>query len=249
MRRRSGRFPDIRPGVDKAWRRIAERAAFRTARSGGVVPANGLAAQRAGGAIRDPILARVEAVLLASDEPIKPRQLAKLADLPDTGEVRRQVERLNHAYQQCHSAFAVAELAGGYQLLTDPELRPWLDQVLRFGQELQLSGPALETLAIIAYRQPICRADIEAIRGVQIGEVLKQLLDRGLARLVGKDDSLGRPFLYGTTKLFLEVFGLRSLSELPLVELLATPAAGAVAAASEPNPPDLADADDPEEEA
>lgn len=187
--------------------------------------------------VRDPILARVEAVLLASGEPVTPRQLAKLAELPDTGEARRQVTRLNTYFDRERSSFYVEELAGGYQLLTRPELRPWLDQMNRLRDELQLSAPTLETLAIIAYRQPICRADIEAIRGVQVGELLKQLMDRGLVRFAGKDDSLGRPFLYGTTKRFLEVFGLRNLHELPLVELLTKPSESR-SSASEPAEPD-----------
>lgn len=184
--------------------------------------------------VRDATLQRVESVLLAAEEPITPRKLVQLADLADTGEARRMIAKLNEWYERDGTAFYVEEVAGGYQMLTLPDLRPWLEQVSRTHDELQLSGPTLETLAIVAYRQPICRADIEAIRGVQVGELLKQLMDKGLVRYDGRDESLGRPFLYGTTKRFLQLFGLRNLHELPLVELLAKPAAPAVAPAVEP---------------
>ena len=183
-------------------------------------------------AVRDARTARLEAALLSAAEPISPRRLAKAAELPVTGEVRRQVARLNRMYDRTRSAFRVEELAGGYQLLTDAALRPKLNQFCHAREEMQLSAPVMETLAIVAYRQPICRADVEAIRGVQVGELLKQLLDRGLVRIAGKDDSLGRPFLYGTTKTFLRVFGLRNLHELPLVEILGRPAEDAQTAKS-----------------
>ena len=173
--------------------------------------------------VRDPLLARVEATLLASREPVSPRRLVKVVGLADTGEVRRLVQRLSEMLRDNGSAFYVEEIAGGYQLLTRPEFRPWLEKVCRTQSDIPLSGPMLETLAIVAYRQPICRADVESIRGVQVGEILRHLLDKGLIRIAGKDDSLGRPFLYGTTQQFLQVFGLRNLHELPMVEALAKP--------------------------
>jgi segregation and condensation protein B len=176
------------------------------------------------GVARDELLARVEAALFSAEEPMTPRKLARLAGLADTGEARRQVDRLNRLLRLSSSGFLVEEVAGGYQMLTCPDLRAVVEQVYRPGDELQLSPPMLETLAIIAYRQPICRADIEAIRGVQVGEILKQLMDKQLIRLAGKDDSLGRPYLYGTTKQFLQAFGLRNLHELPMVEMLTPPA-------------------------
>ena len=186
---------------------------------------------------RDHALAKVEAVLLSAEEPLTPRRLARIAELADTGEARRLVTRLNELYLRDGSAFVVEELAGGYQLLTRPELRPWIDRFCQASEEIQLSEPTLETLAIVAYRQPICRADVEAIRGVQVGESLRQLMDKGLVRFAGRDESLGRPYLYGTTKLFLQVFGLRNLHELPLVELLRPPPAPP----AEPESEDLAD--------
>lgn len=170
--------------------------------------------------VRDQALARLEAVLFASQEPLAPRRLVKLTGLADTGEVRRQVHRLDALLQAEGSAFQVEEIAGGYQLLTRPELRGGLERICRVQTDTPLTGPMLETLAIVAYRQPICRADVEAIRGVELGEILRHLLDRGLIRIAGKEETLGRPFLYATTRKFLQVFGLRSLHELPMVESL-----------------------------
>jgi segregation and condensation protein B len=117
----------------------------------------------------------------------------------------------------------VEEIAGGFQLLTRPEFHPWLARARHTGHDLRLSPAARETLAIVAYRQPIMRADIEGIRGVQCGEVLRLLMERGLVKIAGRDTSLGRPVLYGTTKRFLQVFGLRNLSDLPMAEELKPP--------------------------
>lgn len=172
---------------------------------------------------RDHRLAQLEGALFAASEPLAPRKLARLAELEDAALARRLVGRLNELYERDQTPFRVEEIGGGYQLLTCPELYPALERFHRLREDPPLSPPMLETLAIIAYRQPICRADIEAIRGVQIGEILRHLLERGLVRIVGRDASLGRPFLYGTTRTFLCLFGLRSLSELPLVERLARP--------------------------
>jgi segregation and condensation protein B len=169
---------------------------------------------------RDAPLALVEAALLVADEPLTARRLAAVAGLADGGEARRQVRRLQALYDRDGTAFQVQELAGGYQLLTRPEYHQWLIRLRRTGHDLRLSPPARETLAIVAYRQPIMRASIEAIRGVHCGEILRLLMERGLVRIVGRDDSLGRPVLYGTTKKFLQVFGLKSLRDLPLAEQL-----------------------------
>ena len=167
---------------------------------------------------RDLPLALVEAVLLAADEPLPARRLAAAAGLADGGEARRLVLRLQALYDKDGSAFQVEELAGGYQLLTRPEFHRWLVRLRRGGQELRLSPAARETLAIVAYRQPITRADVEAVRGVHCGEVLQLLMERGLVRVAGRHDSLGRPILYGTTRKFLQVFGLKSLKDLPQAE-------------------------------
>ena len=172
---------------------------------------------------RDARLALVEAALLAADEPLTPRRLADAAGLRDGAEARKQVQRLRHLYDRDGTAFQVEELAGGFQLLTRPAFHPWLARLRRTGTDLRLSGAAKETLAIVAYKQPVTRADLEAIRGVQSGELLRLLMEKGLVRIAGRDDSLGRPVLYGTTKKFLQVFGLRSLRDLPEVEDLPPP--------------------------
>src|SRR4029077_18321120 len=157
-------------------------------------------------------------------EPLNARRLADLAGLEDAHQARRLIRQLQSFYDQDQSAFQIEELAGGFQLLTRPEFHPWLTRLRRSGNELRLSAAAKETLAIVAYRQPIMRADVEAIRGVQCGEMLRQLMEKGLIRIAGRHDSLGRPVLYGTTRKFLQVFGLKSLRELPLVEQLQMPA-------------------------
>jgi segregation and condensation protein B len=173
---------------------------------------------------REPRLALVEAALLAADEPLTPRRLALAAGLADAAEARRLVQRLRSLYEKDGSPFQVEELAGGYQLLTRPEYHPWLTRLRRGSAvDLRLSPAARETLAIVAYRQPITRADLEAIRGVQASEVLRQLMEKGLVRISGRDPSLGRPVLYGTTRKFLQVFGLNSLKDLPQAKELIEP--------------------------
>lgn len=169
---------------------------------------------------RTPKVARLEAVLFVAGGPLTTRKLAQHALLADAAEARALIDQLNASYERTAAAFRIEQVSTGWQLLTRPEFAPWLERLHRRKGELKLSPPALETLAIIAYRQPITRADIEAIRGVQSIEMLKQLMDRGLVRIVGEDDSLGRPYLYGTTRQFLELFGLRGLDELPMAEEL-----------------------------
>src|SRR2546421_7570347 len=164
---------------------------------------------------RSPRLALVEAVLIAADEPLTIRRLAQAAALKDTAEARTLVRQLQELYEREGSAFEVVEVAGGFQLLTRAEVYPWLVRLRKASSELRLSAAARETLAIIAYRQPIMRADIEAIRGVQCADVLRQLMEKNLVRIAGRDDSLGRPVLYGTTKKFLQLLGLRGLRDLP----------------------------------
>jgi segregation and condensation protein B len=147
--------------------------------------------------------------------------------LADGTEARTLIRRLNRLYDSEGSAFRVEEVAGGFQLLTRPKFGGWLRRLHQAPVETRLSGPALETLAVVAYRQPVVRAEIESIRGVQCGEMLRQLMERDLVRISGRSSELGRPFLYGTTKRFLQVFGLRSLDELPRAAALrrATPQA------------------------
>jgi segregation and condensation protein B len=164
----------------------------------------------------------VEAVLFASDEPLSE---ARLADIVETSakQVRELVESLNAKYQANKNAFRIEQIAGGYQMLTLGPYNYWLKKLLRARSDNKLSPAALETLAIIAYKQPIMRADIEAIRGVAVGEVIRSLSYKGLVKIVGRAEVLGRPMLYGTTKRFLEVFGLNTLKDLPKIEELKKP--------------------------
>jgi segregation and condensation protein B len=154
-------------------------------------------------------------VLFLATEPLSSRRISQLASLADGTEARTLIRRLNAWYDLEDSAFRVEEVAGGFQLLTRPRYALWLRRLAPAGGMVRLSAPALETLAVVAYRQPVSRAEVESIRGVQCGEVLRQLMERDLVKIVGKSAELGRPFLYGTTRRFLQVFGLRSLDELP----------------------------------
>lgn len=160
----------------------------------------------------------VEAVLFLSREPISARKIATLAGLPDPTAARSMIAFLNSKYDESGRAYRVEEVAGGLQLLTRPQFAPWLRRLDLVPQEQVLSHGMLETLAIIAYRQPIIRAEIEAIRGVNTDEVLRQLMQRELVRIAGRHEELGRPYLYETTRQFLQQFGLQSLDNLPRVQ-------------------------------
>jgi segregation and condensation protein B len=166
----------------------------------------------------------IEAVLFASDESLT---VARLADIVETGakQVREHVENLNKKYTANNNAFRIEQIAGGYQMLTLSPYNHWLQKLLRARSDSKLSAASLETLAIVAYKQPVIRADIEAIRGVAVGEVIRGLMYKGLVKIVGRAEVLGRPMLYGTTRRFLEVFGLNSLKDLPKVEEFKKPPA------------------------
>jgi segregation and condensation protein B len=163
-------------------------------------------------------LIRLEAAMFLSREPISTRKLAKLAKLADGTEARTLLKVLSSRYDQRASALQVVDVAGGVQLLTRPHLADWIGRLHGGNEEMRLSAPAMETLAVVAFRQPVIRAEIEAIRGVQCGEILRVLMERDLLRIVGRSEELGRPFLYGTTKKFLQVFGLRRLEQLPPID-------------------------------
>ena len=164
----------------------------------------------------------VEAVLFASDESLTAARLAKIAETTGS-QVRRCVDTLNERYKAVGSAFRIEQIAGGYQMLTLPAFDLWLKKLVSVRGDSKLSPAALETLAIISYKQPVIRADVEAIRGVQGGEVIRSLMYKGLVKITGRAEVLGRPMQYGTTKKFLEVFGLNSLKDLPKVEELKKP--------------------------
>lgn len=165
----------------------------------------------------------VEAILFASDEPMNINRLLKITEVGDTKQIRSCIESLNEKYKNNNSAFYIEQIAGGYQMMTLSVYNGWLKKLLRVRTDNKLTQAGLETLAIISYKQPIIRADIEAIRGVGSGEMIRSLMYKGLVKIVGRAEVLGRPMLYGTTKKFLEVFGLNTLKDLPKVEELKAP--------------------------
>lgn len=164
----------------------------------------------------------IEAILFASDESLTDSRLANIVETT-AKQVRQSIASLNEKYESCNNAFRIEQIAGGYQMLTLSSYNRWLKKMLRVRGDTKLSPAAMETLAIIAYKQPIIRADIEAIRGVAVGEVVRSLMYKGLVKIVGRAEVLGRPMLYGTTRKFLEVFGLNSLKDLPKAEELKRP--------------------------
>lgn len=164
---------------------------------------------------------RLEATLFMARSPLTTRKLSQLAGLEDGSQARSMIKELNQRYDQQQRSFQIKNIAGGYQLLTRPQFSKWLRQMEHIGRRSRLSGPALETLAVVAYRQPIIKSDIEAVRGVSSGEILRQLLEKGLVRIAGRSEELGRPYLYATSKEFLAQFGLGNLDDLPRSERLA----------------------------
>ena len=160
-------------------------------------------------------LARLEAALFCADRPLSPKALADAARLADGAEVKDLLGDLDARHAAANTAFRVERVARGYRLATRRRYADWLDRLHGRPARGRLSPPVLETLTVVAYRQPCTRADVDGVRGVQSADLLKQLLDRGLVRIAGEEQSLGRPFLYATTPKFLELFGLRSLKELP----------------------------------
>lgn len=164
----------------------------------------------------------VEAVLFASDEPLSEDRLADIVGITPK-QIRENVKILNDKYQQNNNAFRIEQIAGGFQMQTLSCFGLWLKKLIRVRSDNKLTPATLETLAIIAYKQPIIRADIESIRGVAVGDIIRNLMDKGLVKITGRAEVLGRPMLYGTTKKFLEVFGLNSLKDLPKAEDLKKP--------------------------
>ncbi|HSU85997.1 MAG TPA: SMC-Scp complex subunit ScpB [Chthoniobacterales bacterium] len=176
----------------------------------------------------------VEALLISAQKPLTPRELVtaiKAAGADDElvpnefaktseAEVSAALEQLKIEYIEQQRAFQVLEKAEGWQLASDPQYARWVRQLFPAAKPARLTPPALETLAIIAYRQPITRADVEAVRGVAIESVLQTIMERGLVKIAGRAEVPGRPLLYETTQFFLEHFGLRNLDELPNSEEL-----------------------------
>jgi len=165
----------------------------------------------------------IEALLFAADEPISIGRLREAIDGAMTADIKAALLELQTQYHEEGRGFCLEEIAGGYQLLSSPRFAPYLEKFHSRQSRAKLSAAALETLAIVAYKQPIGRAEIEAIRGVQAGPMLRMLMDRGMIKIVGREEVIGRPFLYGTTRKFLERFGLKSLKDLPQAEQLQMP--------------------------
>ncbi len=165
----------------------------------------------------------VEAILFATETPLAAPKIADIAGTGNARDVKKHIATLNETYAERGAAFRIEEIAGGFQMLTLPVYNDRLSKMLQARRETRLSQAALETLAIVAYKQPILRADVEAIRGVAVGEVLNRLRELNLVKIVGRAEEIGRPLLYGTTKKFLDVFGLGSLDDLPKDQELAQP--------------------------
>src|SRR5687768_6241830 len=157
----------------------------------------------------------MEALLFSTHHPLTAGRLAELLELESTKPVRRAIRELNEQYITTDRSFRVEQVAGGYQMLTLPEFGDILKTLHQREVDAKLTKAALETLAIIAYKQPILRADIEAIRGVACGETIRSLMEKHLVKIAGRAEIPGRPILYGTTKRFLELFGLNSTKDLP----------------------------------
>jgi segregation and condensation protein B len=190
----------------------------------------------------------VEALLFASDSPLPADRIREVLDLADAAEARALVEALRERYATADGALTVVEVGGGFRMVTRPEIAPWLLRLAKTRTKARLSRPALETLAIVAYRQPVSRPEVDALRGVNSDAVLDNLLERRLIRIAGRKEAPGRPFLYETTREFLIAFGLRDVGDLPKVDgELLMPATGLEAppeTAAEA-PPETA-ADEPE---
>jgi segregation and condensation protein B len=158
----------------------------------------------------------VEALLFASDTPLEAERIREVLELPDADTARALVVELGERH--AGGALQIVEVGGGFRLVTRAEVAPWLIRLARSRTRVRLSRPALETLAIIAYKQPVSRPEIDAVRGVNSDGVLDSLLERRLIRIAGRKDAPGRPFLYETTREFLVAFGLRDLGDLPRVD-------------------------------
>ena len=165
-------------------------------------------------------LRRLEAILFLAKEPLHSRKLSQYANLSDGTEARTLIRKLNAFYDEVGRAFRVEEVAGGFQLLTRTTYYQWLRRFEHVPRPTRLSQPALETLSVIAYQQPVLRFDVESIRGVNCGEVIRQLMERDLVRIAGRSEELGRPYLYRTTRKFLQQFGLSGLDKLPRADII-----------------------------
>jgi len=168
--------------------------------------------------ISNRVKAAIEALLFSSEKPLTLEQLREALDNLNAGEIRKHIEELSSEYEKGNRGIRVSEIAGGFQIITAPAFVSFLRKLYKQRRDEKLSGAALETLAIIAYKQPVTRMEIEAIRNVNVDGMIRAFLNKGIIRISGRKKAPGRPRVYGTTRQFLEHFGLRSLDELPKIE-------------------------------
>jgi len=169
--------------------------------------------------LKDPAKAKkiVEALIFASSKPLTPAEIRKATKVLTASQIEKIVTELKEEYRGQDRPFEIIEIAGGYELSTKREFAPWILRIELQRKARQATQSALETLAILAYRQPLTRAEIESLRGVDVSGVVSTLMEKGFIKILGKKEVPGRPFLYGTTDKFLEHFGLRSLQDLPSI--------------------------------
>jgi segregation and condensation protein B len=180
----------------------------------------------------DNVKSVIEALLFASDKPLTIEQVRNVLDNLEATEIRRILEELRSEYEASNRGIRLAEIAGGFQLVTPSSHAPFLRKLFKGRHVERLSKPALETLAIIAYKQPLTRLEIESLRNVNVDGVIGTLLDKSLIRISGRKKAPGNPYVFSTTKQFLEYFGLKSLEELPKMEEFSS----LVTKAEEPRP-------------
>jgi len=162
----------------------------------------------------------IEALIFVSDKPLALGEIKQVLEDATDEEINTLIETLNKEYQDTQRSFKITQIAGGYQMVTTPECGPYLKKLYKSRMKEKLTRPSLETLAIKAYKQPATRAEIEAIRGVNVDGVVKTLLEKGLIKICGRKEVVGRPLLYSTTEEFLQHFGLGNISDLPRLEEL-----------------------------
>lgn len=173
-----------------------------------------------------PLSQVIEAILFSTDIPLSPGKLAEIVGIDSTKPIKATIDALNQTYAtrpDGGAAYRIEERAGGYQLLTLPQYAQYIERLVKKKDDGRLTPASLETLAIVAYKQPLTRAAVEGIRGVACGEMLRTLMEHNLIKITGRAEEIGRPMLYGTTRYFLEVFGLANLKDLPKSDALKEP--------------------------
>jgi len=157
----------------------------------------------------------IEALIFASDIPLPAAKIKEILEDGNVKQIKKQIELLNQKYDRANSPLQIIEVAGGFQIVTRKEYEKWITKLYKSRSAGRLTRRALETVAIIAYKQPITKTEVEAIRGVNVDSVVRTLIERNLITVTGREKAPGNPLLYGTTKYFLEFFGLKDISDLP----------------------------------